>query len=116
MEEKPMGRRHTIKLLAQIAISAAPEASISSHPIILHSVDDLFYSPFTYTDPPAMPIDGHAHLVAQGWSGKGSGLRPGAISRPIVVAQKKTLSGIGKDRDEAFPFWDQCVLVHIPVP
>jgi len=53
-----------------------------------------------------MPIDGHAYLVSQGWSGKGSGLRHGAISRPIAVTQKKTLSGIGKDRDEAFPFWD----------
>ncbi|KAI0689047.1 hypothetical protein BC835DRAFT_1308536 [Cytidiella melzeri] len=53
-----------------------------------------------------MPLDGHAHLVSQGWQGKGSGLRHGAINRPVIVAQKKTLSGIGKDRDEAFPFWD----------
>lgn len=57
-----------------------------------------------------MPLDGHSFLVAQGWSGTGSGLRNGAISRPITVAQKKTLSGIGKDRDEAFPFWDQYAL------
>ncbi|KAF7422370.1 hypothetical protein PC9H_010526 [Pleurotus ostreatus] len=54
-----------------------------------------------------MPLDGHAYLVAQGWAGKGSGLREGAISRPLAIAQKKTLSGLGKDRDEAFPFWDQ---------
>ncbi|KAF4577375.1 hypothetical protein EYR40_009264 [Pleurotus pulmonarius] len=53
-----------------------------------------------------MPLDGHAYLVAQGWAGKGSGLREGAISRPLAIAQKKTLSGLGKDRDEAFPFWD----------
>ncbi|KAJ3544614.1 hypothetical protein NM688_g5722 [Phlebia brevispora] len=53
-----------------------------------------------------MPLDGHAYLVSQGWEGRGSGLRRDAISRPIVLAQKKTLSGIGKDRDEAFPFWD----------
>ncbi|KAH9924261.1 uncharacterized protein BXZ73DRAFT_21435, partial [Epithele typhae] len=53
-----------------------------------------------------MPLDGHAHLVSQGWSGKGNGLRRGAIAKPITVLQKKTLSGIGKDRDEAFPFWD----------
>ncbi|EMD39807.1 hypothetical protein CERSUDRAFT_121987 [Gelatoporia subvermispora B] len=53
-----------------------------------------------------MPIDGHAYLVSQGWEGKGSGLRQGAISRPITISQKKSLSGIGKDRDEAFPFWD----------
>lgn len=57
-----------------------------------------------------MPLDGHSFLVAQGWSGKGTGLRQGAITRPITVSQKKTLSGIGKDRDEAFPFWDQYVV------
>ncbi|KAH9941076.1 hypothetical protein B0H21DRAFT_753482 [Amylocystis lapponica] len=53
-----------------------------------------------------MPLDGHAYLVSQGWQGKGSGLRQGAIARPVAVAQKKTLAGIGKDRDDAFPFWD----------
>ncbi|KAH9936176.1 uncharacterized protein B0H18DRAFT_926227 [Fomitopsis serialis] len=53
-----------------------------------------------------MPIDGHAYLVKQGWGGKGTGLRQGAISRPVTIAQKKTLAGVGKDRDEAFPFWD----------
>ncbi|KAF8895364.1 hypothetical protein BD779DRAFT_1499060 [Infundibulicybe gibba] len=53
-----------------------------------------------------MPLDGHSYLVAQGWSGKGTGLRQGAISRPLAIPQKKTLAGLGKDRDEAFPFWD----------
>ncbi|KAK1226295.1 hypothetical protein PQX77_010768 [Marasmius sp. AFHP31] len=53
-----------------------------------------------------MPLDGHQYLVSQGWSGKGTGLRAGAITRPIAVSQKKTLAGLGKDRDEAFPFWD----------
>lgn len=57
----------------------------------------------------SMPFDGHAYLLSQGWAGKGSGLRHGAIAKPIALTQKKTLSGIGKDRDEAFPFWDQCV-------
>lgn len=54
-----------------------------------------------------MPLDGHAYLVSQGWTGKGTGLRQGAIARPLVIPQKKTLAGLGKDRDEAFPFWDQ---------
>ncbi|KAH6912626.1 hypothetical protein BKA70DRAFT_1264405 [Coprinopsis sp. MPI-PUGE-AT-0042] len=53
-----------------------------------------------------MPLDGHSYLVSQGWGGKGTGLRDGSISRPIIIAQKKTLAGLGKDRDEAFPFWD----------
>ena len=54
-----------------------------------------------------MPLDGHSYLVAQGWGGKGTGLREGAISRPLAIAQKKNLAGLGKDRDEAFPIWDQ---------
>ncbi|KAG6857142.1 hypothetical protein H0H87_008712 [Tephrocybe sp. NHM501043] len=53
-----------------------------------------------------MPLDGHDFLVAQGWSGNGTGLREGAISRPLAIPQKKNLAGVGKDRDEAFPFWD----------
>ncbi|KAH9980348.1 hypothetical protein BGW80DRAFT_1275040 [Lactifluus volemus] len=53
-----------------------------------------------------MPLDGHAFLINQGWSGNGSGLRQGAISRPITIPQKLNLSGIGNDRDDAFPFWD----------
>ncbi|KAI0345975.1 hypothetical protein BDW22DRAFT_1353621 [Trametopsis cervina] len=53
-----------------------------------------------------MPLDGHQYLVSQGWKGRGTGLRHGAIERPVVVVQKKTLAGIGKDRDEAFPFWE----------
>lgn len=63
------------------------------------------------TCPCIMPLDGHAFLLSQGWSGSGSGLRKGAISRPITVTQKKNLSGIGKDRDEAFPFWDHLFTV-----
>jgi nucleolar protein TMA23 len=57
-----------------------------------------------------MPLDPHSYLVSQGWTGKGKGLRDGAISRPITLSQKKTLAGLGKDRDEAFPFWDQSVV------
>ncbi|KAK7048463.1 hypothetical protein R3P38DRAFT_2869574 [Favolaschia claudopus] len=53
-----------------------------------------------------MPLDGHSYLVSQGWTGSGTGLREGAISRPLAIPQKKTLAGLGKDRDEAFPFWD----------
>jgi hypothetical protein len=51
-------------------------------------------------------LDGHEYLKKRGWAGKGSALRSGGISRPITVTQKKTLSGLGKDRDEAFPFWE----------
>ena len=57
-----------------------------------------------------MPLNSHSYLVSQGWGGKGTGLRQGAISRPLAIPQKKTLAGLGKDRDEAFPFWDQWAL------
>jgi hypothetical protein len=66
-----------------------------------------FNVPFRFLS--GMPLDCHSYLVAQGWSGKGSGLRQGAISRPLAIPQKRTLAGIGKDREDAFPFWDQCV-------
>ncbi|KAI0004588.1 hypothetical protein BJV74DRAFT_808327 [Russula compacta] len=61
-----------------------------------------------------MPLDGHAFLLAQGWSGTGNGLRKGAISRPITAPQKTNLAGIGKDRDDAFPFWDH--IAHNAIP
>ncbi|KZT50866.1 hypothetical protein CALCODRAFT_164226 [Calocera cornea HHB12733] len=53
-----------------------------------------------------MPLDSHHHLSRLGWQGKGTALREGGLSRPLNVSQKKNLSGVGKDRDEAFPFWD----------
>ncbi|KXN88266.1 G patch domain-containing protein 4 [Leucoagaricus sp. SymC.cos] len=53
-----------------------------------------------------MPLDGHSYLISQGWSGHGTGLRKDAIIRPLAIPQKRTLAGLGKDRDEAFPFWD----------
>ncbi|KAH7340663.1 hypothetical protein B0J17DRAFT_652357 [Rhizoctonia solani] len=51
-------------------------------------------------------LDGQTHLVKQGWKGAGHPLKTGGRSRPVVIAQKKTLGGIGKDRDESFAFWD----------
>jgi hypothetical protein len=59
-------------------------------------------------------LDGQTHLVKQGWKGAGHPLKAGGRSRPIIIAQKKTLGGIGKDRDESFAFWDQCVIfIHL---
>lgn len=61
-----------------------------------------------------MPLDSHEYLVSQGWQGKGTSLRQGSISRPLLIPQKRTLAGVGKDRDEAFPFWDQYANITIP--
>lgn len=54
-----------------------------------------------------MPLNSHSYLVAQGWQGTGKALREGAASRPVIIAQRRNLAGVGRDRDEAFPFWDQ---------
>ncbi|KAK4056454.1 hypothetical protein OIO90_002597 [Microbotryomycetes sp. JL221] len=49
-----------------------------------------------------------AYLRGLGWKGPGTGLTsaPHARSKPVLVAQKKSLSGVGKDRDESFAWWD----------
>ncbi|KAI5896766.1 uncharacterized protein SCHCODRAFT_02698125 [Schizophyllum commune H4-8] len=53
-----------------------------------------------------MVLDTHEYLSSQGWSGHGNGLRHGAISRPIIIAQKKNNKGLGKERDDGFQFWN----------
>ena len=55
---------------------------------------------------PVLMLDGYDYLVKRGWEGKGTALRPGGLSRPIIIGHKKTLGGVGNDRDEAFPFWE----------
>lgn len=60
-------------------------------------------------------LDGQTHLVKQGWKGAGHPLKAGGRARPIVIAQKKTLGGIGKDRDESFAFWDQYVTYFLNI-
>ena len=57
---------------------------------------------------------GYGYLTSYGWTGTGTGLRKGAIDRPLAIPPKKNLCGLGKDRDEAFPFWDQSVLFPSP--
>lgn len=53
-----------------------------------------------------MPLDSAAYLSSLGWQGTGNGLRKGGMIKPLAIPQKRTLAGVGKDRDEAFPFWD----------
>ena len=65
---------------------------------------------------PNMVLDTHEYLSSQGWSGHGNGLRHGAISRPIIIAQKKNSKGLGKERDDSFQFWNQCVICLIARP
>lgn len=49
------------------------------------------------------------YLRGLGWSGPGTSLQPDNIHarvKPITVPQKKTLAGVGKDRDTAYPWWE----------
>lgn len=49
------------------------------------------------------------YLRGLGWGGPGVSLQPENIharAKPITIAQKKTLSGLGKDRDIAYPWWE----------
>lgn len=49
-----------------------------------------------------------AYLRGLGWEGPGKALNdaPGARARPVTVAKKNGLTGVGKDRDTAFPWWE----------
>ncbi|GAA5872221.1 hypothetical protein JCM1840_004100 [Sporobolomyces johnsonii] len=53
-------------------------------------------------------FDSATYLRGLGWSGPGSSLNnsPHGRAKPVTVAQKKTLSGVGRDRDTAFPWWE----------
>jgi hypothetical protein len=53
-------------------------------------------------------FDSATYLRGLGWSGPGSSLNndPSGRAKPITVAQKKTLAGVGRDRDTAFPWWE----------
>lgn len=46
------------------------------------------------------------YLKGLGWKGEGKGLHEGSRAKPVTVAKKTSLSGLGKDRDVAFPWWE----------
>ncbi|BGP43669.1 hypothetical protein JCM10449v2_007714 [Rhodotorula kratochvilovae] len=56
----------------------------------------------------ASKFDSATFLRGLGWNGPGSSLNNSAAGRakPVTVAQKKTLSGVGRDRDTSFAWWD----------
>lgn len=47
-----------------------------------------------------------SYLTSQGWAGNGHGLRKGSLKKPVTVAHKTNLKGIGKDRDTGYAWWD----------
>ncbi|KAG0148017.1 hypothetical protein CROQUDRAFT_90759 [Cronartium quercuum f. sp. fusiforme G11] len=46
------------------------------------------------------------YLTSQGWEGPGKGFTASSRAKPITVLQKKNNFGVGKDRDTAYPWWD----------
>ncbi|BGP58279.1 hypothetical protein JCM8202_000959 [Rhodotorula sphaerocarpa] len=54
------------------------------------------------------PFDAGTYLRGLGWQGPGSSLNNSKDGRakPVTVVQKKTLAGIGRDRDTSFAWWD----------
>lgn len=53
-----------------------------------------------------MPLCPTTYLTQQGWDGPGSALKKGGIRKPVTVAHKTNLKGIGKERDTAHAWWD----------
>lgn len=53
-------------------------------------------------------FDSATYLRGLGWQGPGSSLNNSANGRakPVSVVQKKSLAGIGRDRDTSFAWWD----------
>lgn len=62
-----------------------------------------------------MPLDTAGYLAAQGWQGHGTpldGNEGRGLRKPIVIPQKRTLGGIGKERDRAVEWWDDIFAVR----
>ena len=53
----------------------------------------MTFSPLTY-------------LSSQGWSGPGTALKKGGIRKPITIAHKTNMRGIGKERDTGYAWWE----------
>lgn len=56
-----------------------------------------------------MPLNTTNFLVSQGWEGVGvplDGKTGKGLKKPLAITQKRTLSGIGRDRDRADDWWN----------
>lgn len=47
-----------------------------------------------------------SYLVKQGWSGPGTALKKGGLKKPVTVAHKTNLKGLGRERDTGYAWWD----------
>lgn len=76
---------------------------------IILSVSPFASPAFTLVRSRAMPLNTTSFLVSQGWEGVGvplDGKAGKGLKKPLAITQKKTLSGIGKDRDRADDWWN----------
>lgn len=65
-----------------------------------------------------MPLDTTQFLSQQGWRGKGvplDGEHGRGLKKPIMIPQKRTLGGIGNNRDRAVEWWDDVFAVGAPL-
>ena len=65
---------------------------------------------------PVMPLDTGQYLARHGWRGAGApldGENGRGLKRPLLIPQKRSLGGVGKDRDRAVEWWDDVFAVGV---
>jgi hypothetical protein len=91
-------------LLSSVTVGEKSKSSL----VLLLRFFPSFLSPASRHHPMGTTFDSANYLRGLGWSGPGSSLNnsAGARAKPITVIQKKSLSGVGRDRDTSFQWWD----------
>lgn len=62
-----------------------------------------------------MPLNTAQYLTKHGWKGHGSpldGEGGRGLKKPLLIPKKRSLSGIGQDRDRAVEWWDDVFAVR----
>ena len=79
---------------------------------------NFFVSRTLFTPPSlsGMPLNTAQYLTKYGWKGHGSpldGEGGRGLKKPLLIPKKRSLSGIGQDRDRAVEWWDDVFAVRI---
>lgn len=78
-----------------------------------------FFVSRTLFAPPSlsgMPLNTAQYLTKYGWKGHGSpldGEGGRGLKKPLLIPKKRSLSGIGQDRDRAVEWWDDVFAVRL---
>lgn len=62
-----------------------------------------------------MPLNTAEYLTKRGWRGHGTpldGERGRGLKKPLLIPKKRSMSGIGQDRDRAVEWWDDVFAVR----